>query len=182
MRLFIALLLILGLSACSQTQYREMQTAPDDLTPLNTFSWETTAVTGNTAMDAFDTAFRNSMSAYLQNKGYREVTDKADLKVDYRISIVPASAVPAGDTGNGIGWYLDDAGQPIYDGWNTNSGVSDFYQRGLIILTLSRSSDKKIVWQAAATRVVDGTGEITQVEQHANRMSRRLSRSIPSAQ
>ncbi len=181
MRLFISLLLVLGLSACSQTQYREMQTATDDLAQLKTFSWETTATTGDEAMDAFDSAFRDSMSAHLQNKGYQEVADKADMKVDYRISIMPASAVPAGDTGNGIGWHLDDAGQPIYDGWNNNSGVNDFYQRGLVILTLSRSNDKKIVWQAAVARVVDGEGEVSQVKQHASRMSRRLGRSIPSA-
>lgn len=181
MRLFISLLLVLGLSACSQTQYRQMQTSSDDLAKLKTFSWESTATTGDKAMDTFGSAFRDGMSAHLQNKGYQEVADKADMTVDYRISIMPASAVSAGDTGNGIGWHLDDAGQPIYDGWNSNSGVSDFYQRGLVILTLSRSSDKKIVWQAAVARVVDGEGDVTQVEQHASRMSRRLGRSIPNA-
>ncbi|MGH1371779.1 MAG: DUF4136 domain-containing protein [Cellvibrionaceae bacterium] len=179
MRLLISLVLMIGLSACSQTYYREMQTAADDMSALKTFSWETTATTGSKIQDTFDTAFRDSMSAHLQNKGYTEVGDNADMTVDYRISVIPAEAIPASDNTAGLGWRLDDAGQPIYEAWDHPAGMTELYQRGLLILTVTRSSDKSIVWQAGIARVVDGEGEIDKLKMHASRSARKLARSLP---
>lgn len=180
MRILISLMLMLGLAACSQTYYREMQTAADDMSALKTFSWENTAATGSETQDIFDKAFRESLSAHLQNKGYEEVSGNADMTVDYRISVIPAEAVPADDATAGIGWRLDETGEPVYEGWDHPTGMTELYQRGLLILTMTRASDKSIVWQAGIARVVDGEGDASQLKMHASRSARRLSRSLPS--
>lgn len=179
MRLLISLLLMIGLTACSQTYYREMQTSADDMSALKTFSWESTASTGSKIQDTFDTAFRDSMGAHLQNKGYTEVGKDADMIVDYRISVIPSEAIPASDTTAGLGWRLDSAGQPIYEAWDRPAGMTELYQRGLLILTMTRSSDKSIVWQAGIARVVDGEGKVDKLKVHASRSARKLARSLP---
>jgi Domain of unknown function (DUF4136) len=179
MRLLISLFLIMGLSACSQTYYKEMQTAADDLSALKTFRWETTASSGSKIQDTFDQAFRESLGAHLQNKGYNEVGADADISVDYRISVIPAEAIPASDNTAGLGWRLDEAGQPIYEAWDHPAGMTELYQRGLLILTLTRNSDKAIVWQAGIARVIDGEGHIDQLKMHASRSARKLARSLP---
>jgi len=180
MRLLISLFLITCLSACSQTYYREMQTSADDMSALKTFGWETTAPSGSKMQDTFDSAFRESLSAHLQNKGYSETSGDADMSVDYRISVIPSEAIPASDNTAGMGWRLDDAGQPIYEAWDHPAGMTELYQRGLLILTFTRTSDKAIVWQAGIARVVDGEGQVDKLKMHASRSARQLARSLPA--
>lgn len=182
MRVLLSILLVTALTACSQTYYQEMQTSADEMSALKTFSWENTASLGNKNQDIFDKAFRESLSAHLQNKGYEEVASEPQLTVDYRISILPQEAVPAGDASHGVGWRLGDNGEPIYEGWNNPTGVSDIYQRGLIILTVSRASDNAIVWQAGTARVVnEETADKNKLKTLASRFARHLASKLPKA-
>lgn len=184
MRLFSPLLLITFLaaclSACNPVAYKGMETSPTNLQGLKTFQWEPVIASDSKNQDAFDQAFREAITAQLHNKGYVSATDNADLTVDYRISMIPVED-PAANNSPGLGWHLDGAGEPVYDGWEQPAGMDSLMQRGLVILTLTRNSDEAIAWQAGASRKIEPEESESTFKAHANKLASKLGKEIPKA-
>lgn len=184
MRLFSPLLLITFLatclSACNPVAYKEMQTSSTKLEGLKTFQWEPIVASDSKNQDAFDEAFRAAITAQLHNKGYVSASDNADFTVDYRISMIPVED-PAANDAPGLGWHLDEAGEPVYDGWEQPMGMVSLIQRGLVILTLTRNSDESIAWQAGASRKIETEESATTFKVHANKLAAKLGKEIPKA-
>ena len=104
----------------------------------------------------------------------------ADLTVDYRISMIPVED-PAVNEAPGLGWHLDETGEPVYDGWEHPTGMDSLMQRGLVILTLTRNSDESIAWQAGASRKMETEESTSTFKSHANKLAHKLGREIPKA-
>ncbi|WP_439134616.1 DUF4136 domain-containing protein [Pseudomaricurvus sp.] len=184
MRLFSPLLFITflaaTLSACNPVAYKGMETSPAKLQGLKTFQWEPVIASDSKNQDAFDQAFREAMTAHLHNKGYVSAKDNADLTVDYRISMIPVED-PAVNNSPGLGWHLDETGEPVYDGWEHPTGMDSLMQRGLVILTLTRNSDESIAWQAGASRKIETEESASTFKSHASKLAAKLGKEIPKA-
>ncbi|GAB3105590.1 DUF4136 domain-containing protein [Aestuariicella hydrocarbonica] len=182
MRLLLPLLLATLLSACTHTYYKEMKTSVDELSAMKTFMWENPNTdTGNSNEAVFDRAFEKSFTAQLHNKGYRSVTENPDFLVDYRISVVPSSITPTSISEEHGGWRIGENGEPVYEGWNRPEGRSELIERGLVILTITRTLDNAIVWQAGAARTVSYEDSKGTFEGHASSSAKRIGRDLPKA-
>jgi len=106
--LLAAFLLVLG--ACTPVRYHEIQPLSPTLAKQQSWRWEAPALTSSDGANAylFDRELRQAISEGLSAKGYRFSSEKADLVLDYRISVVTR---PNENSDNyGPHWSQDNTG------------------------------------------------------------------------
>jgi hypothetical protein len=150
MRRLTLLVLVFGLTACSQFTVRTRQDPSQDFHALHTFAWlpvsEAAPVDQVTQDRAVDRRIRTDVEKELQAKGYAPAADiqSADLLLNWRITSKPASDMRRDPSFApwGTGWWT---------GWQGGSAVySDDYDTGTLFLAVLDARRRQVVWLGAA--------------------------------
>ncbi len=144
------LVLMLGLTACSQFTVRSRQDPGQDFTALKTFAWlpasEAAPADQVTQDRSVEKRIRTDVEKELRAKGYAPAADEqsADFLINWRITSQPASAIRRDPSFApwGTGWW---------SGWQGGYAVySDDYDTGTLFLAAIDARRRQVIWLGAA--------------------------------
>ena len=158
-KLFLPVIILLQLSACSSTNVNQSYDKNTDFSQYQTFSFHPWDLEKSREINRFDQErIFSSISKELENKGYTHVNDQGDLIVDIFIVL---------DKKQGTTAYLNYYRSPYWGGYgffgygygystgyySTTVGTYN-YMQGTAIINLFDRSEKKLVWQGTSNGIV----------------------------
>lgn len=176
----LLLLFPLMLTSCSSIKYHEIQPTSAELQTLKYYRWETPDVTNKAGIRAveFDTNFRAAIEADLTNKGYIKATDKAEILVDYRISVLTDPDV--GDTHYSPHWTSDNRGTFMFTGWENPQGTGDMLKHGVVTLSMRAVKTSNLLWEGGVSKLLRSDESELDMSQAAKIAANALAKKIPT--
>jgi hypothetical protein len=152
------------LSSCSSIKYHEIQPAAAELTPLTYYRWETPAVTSKSGPRAveFDTNFRTAIEADLAKKGYIKDANKAEILVDYRISVLTRPNME--DT-----YY---APHP--------QGTGDMLKHGIVTLSMRAAKTNNLLWEGGVSKLLRSDESEINMTEASKIAANAISKKVPA--
>lgn len=180
MRLIFCSLLITLLSACSNTEFRQLQSS-DQLGQLQGFAWDTPALTeADSNASKFDRSFRQAIGQQLQSKGYQPNAQAPQLLLEYNISIIQEETRGLDAAAEGVLWSRDTYNGGIeFDGWNHSQGAYELHEKGVLLLTVRAADSRDVLWQGGVARIMEQDPDFSDLQRHAKRAAARLAKALP---
>ena len=151
----LSLFLIAALFAgCTPIKYQQIQPVAAELKGLKFYRWEVppmTAKAGQRAVE-FDSSFRSATEADLAKKGYVLAADKAEILLDYRISV--AVQPDERDTYYSPHWTSDNRGTFSFTGWENPQGTRDMLERGIVTLSMRSVKTGNLLWEGGVSKLL----------------------------
>jgi hypothetical protein len=144
----------LALTSCTSIKYHEIQPASAELKSLQYYRWETPEVTNKSGIRAveFDTNFRAAIETDLAKKGYIKATDKAEILVDYRISVLTRPGMD--DPHYSPHWTSDNRGTFMFTGWENPQGTGDMLKHGVVTLSMRAVKTSNLLWEGGVSKLL----------------------------
>lgn len=139
---------------CTPIKYHQIQPVSAEHQGLKYYRWEVppmTAKAGQRAVD-FDSSFRSATDADLAKKGYVLAADKAEILLDYRISV--ATQPDIGDTYYAPHWTSDNRGSFVFTGWENPQGTGDMLEHGVVTLSMRAVKTGNLLWEGGVTKLL----------------------------
>lgn len=142
------------LSSCTSIKYHEIQPAAAELKSLTYYRWATPAVPSKSGKRAveFDTHFRTAIDADLAKKGYVKDANKAEILVDYRISVLTRPGME--DTYYSPHWTSDNRGTFEFTGWENPQGTGDMLKHGIVTLSMRSAKNSDLLWEGGVSKLL----------------------------
>jgi hypothetical protein len=170
----------LTLTSCTPITYHEIQPAAAELKTLKTYRWAVPALTSKAGARAveFDSTFRAATEADLAKKGYSPSTDRAEILVDYHISVVTRPGMD--DTYYSPHWTSDNRGAFRFTGWEDPQGTGDMLEHGVVTLSLRSAKTSDLLWEGGVSQLLrSGENKINMTEA-AKIAANALAKKVPS--
>lgn len=170
----------LSLSGCSSITYHEIQPAVAELKSLKTYRWDTPDVTNKSGIRAveFDTNFRAAIEADLAKKGYIKATDKAEILVDYHISVVTRTGMD--DDHYAPHWTSDNRGTFMFTGWENPQGTGDMLKHGVVTLSMRAAKTSNLLWEGGVTKLMRSDESEINMTEASKIAANALAKKIPA--
>lgn len=142
------------LTSCTPIKYHEIQPAAAELKTLKTYRWEVPALTSKAGTRAveFDSTFRAATEADLAKKGYVLSADKAEILLDYRISVLTRPGME--DTYYSPHWTSDNRGTFTFTGWQDPQGTGDMLEHGVVTLSMRAVKTSNLLWEGGVSKLL----------------------------
>lgn len=178
--LTLLILFPLALSSCTSTKYHEIQPVSAELKSLQYYRWETPEVTTKAGIRAvdFDTNFRATIEADLIKKGYIKATDKAEILVDYRISVLTTPGME--DTFYAPHWTSDNRGTFVFTGWENPQGTGDMLKHGVVTLSMRAAKTSNLLWEGGVSKMLRSDESELDMPEAAKIAANALAKKIPA--
>ena len=180
LKFVLVLLIPFALSSCTSTKYHELQPASAELQPLQYYRWETPNVTNKSGIRAveFDTHFRSTVEADLAKKGYIKADDKAEILVDYRISVL---TTPDTDGPTYAPQFTsDNRGTFDYVMWDTPQGTGDMLKRGIVTLSMRSAKTSDLLWEGGVSKLLRSDESELNMPEAAKIAANALTKKVPA--
>jgi len=100
----------------------------------------------------------------LQTRGYREVTEGADIDVTYHIS--KKQGVESRGSGVSFGFGRYSGGSAVGVGYGFPGYDVSSYEEGILTIDMLKTADQKLIWRGSTgRRLYDGTTPESSTEQ-----------------
>ncbi len=176
----LSLLVPFTLTSCTSIKYHEIQPVAAELQPLTTYRWETPAVTNKYGIRAveFDTNFRTAIEADLAKKGYVKAADKAEILVDYRISVLTTP----GEDGPHYSphWTSDNRGSFYFTGWENPQGTGDMLKHGVVTLSMRSAKTSNLLWEGGVSKLLRSDESELNMAEASKIAANALAKKIPA--
>lgn len=168
------------LSSCTAIKYHEIQPASAELQPLTYYRWATPAVTNKSGIRAveFDTHFRATIDADLAKKGYVKDSNKAEILVDYRISVLTRPGME--DTYYSPHWTSDNRGTFDFTGWENPQGTGDMLKHGIVTLSMRAAKDSNLLWEGGVSKLLRSDESEINMTEASKIAATSLAKKVPS--
>ncbi len=167
----MGLCLVVALLACSVTQAQDVTTNSmpgTDFTKYHTYKWVTVegASHPNQIVDA---QIKASIDSQLGAKGLTKTnSDKADLYIDYQVSVNQQKQWNAYGTGMGFRF-----------GGGMATATSSTIDIGTLVLDMYDSSSKQLVWSGRATKTIDPNNSQEKKQKNLDKAMQKLLKNYP---
>ena len=167
----MGLCLIVALLSCSVTQAQDVTTNSmpgTDFTKYHTYKWVTVegASHPNQIVDA---QIKASIDSQLGAKGLTKTnSDKADLYVDYQVSVSQQKQWNAYGTGMGFRF-----------GGGMATATSSTIDIGTLVLDMYDTSNKQLVWTGRATKTIDPNNSQEKKQKNLDKAMQKLLKNYP---
>jgi len=167
----MGLFLVVALLACSATQAQDVTTNSmpgTDFTKFHTYKWVTVegASHPNQIVDA---QIKASIDSQLGAKGLTKTnSDKADLYIDYQVSVNQQKQWNAYGTGMGFRW-----------GGGMATATSSTIDIGTLVLDMYDPSSKQLVWSGRATKTIDPNNSQEKRQKNLDKAMQKLLKNYP---
>jgi hypothetical protein len=170
----------LSLLSCTSIKYHEIQPLSAELKPLKYYRWETPAVANKAGIRAveFDTHFRAAIEADLAKKGYVKAADKAEILVDYRISVLTTPGMD--DTFYSPHWTSDDRGTFTFTGWENPQGTGDMLKQGIVTLSMRAAKTSNLLWEGGVSKLLRSDESELDMTEASKIAANALAKKIPA--
>jgi hypothetical protein len=170
----------LALSSCTSIKYQEIQPLSAELKPLKYYRWETPEVTNKAGIRAveFDTHFRAAIEADLAKKGYVKASDKAEILVDYRISVLTTPGME--DTFYSPHWTSDNRGTFTFTGWENPQGTGDMLKQGIVTLSMRAAKTSNLLWEGGVSKLLRSDESELDMTEASKIAANALAKKIPA--
>lgn len=177
---FLSMALLITLVACTPIRYYEIKAASPELKNLNSFRWETPALTAADGANAheFDSKFRAAVAKGLKEKGYVAGGNNADLIVDYRISVVTRPGIE--EPAHGPHWSQDETGNFYFTGWDEPQGTGNMLEHGVVTLSLRATQSKDLLWEGGVSKLLESGADQVDLSKGAKAAANALLQKVPS--
>lgn len=151
--IFIFMLLILAISACSSITVSQDYDLGKPLPVMKTYQWETTlqAKTGDVRVDnpLLDSRIRKAVDRVFSEKGFQQLAvGTPDFKVVYQFSIT--RQIKTDDLHTGFGFGLGSYGR--HGGMVISSGAAvTQYDQGFLVIDLTDVKSGSLLWRGNGT-------------------------------
>lgn len=144
----------LTLTSCTPIKYHEIQPAVVELKTLKTYRWVDPALTSKAGARAveFDSTFRAATEADLAKKGYILSADKAEILLDYRISVLTRPGME--NTYYSPHWTSDNRGTFTFTGWQDPQGTGDMLEHGVVTLSMRAVKTSNLLWEGGVSKLL----------------------------
>lgn len=168
------------LTSCTSIKYHEIQPVAAELKTLKTYRWALPALTSSAGARAveFDSAFRAATAANLAKKGYSESEDKAEILVDYRISVLTRPGMEG--TYYSPHWTSDNRGAYNFTGWQDPQGTGDMLKHGVVTLSLRATKTANLLWEGGVSKMLRSDESEVDMSSAANMAATALAKKIPA--
>lgn len=176
---FFLLALLFTLGSCTSIQYHEIQPASADLKPLKYYRWEVPVLTNKAGARAveFDVSFKAATEAGLAKKGYIHAADKAEILLDYRISVVTRPGMD--DTYYSPHWTSDNRGTFRFTGWEDPQGTGDMLKHGVVTLSLRSVKTSDLLWEGGVSQLLSSEESKINMTEAAKVAANALTKKVP---
>ena len=167
----MGLFLVVALLACSVTQAQDVTTNSmpgTDFTKYHTYKWVTVegASHPNQIVDA---QIKASIDSQLGEKGLTKTnSDKADLYIDYQVSVTQQKQWNAYGTGMGFRF-----------GGGMATATSSTIDIGTLVLDMYDTSNKQLVWTGRATKTIDPNNSQEKKQKNLDKAMQKLLKNYP---
>ena len=167
----MGLCLVVALLACSVTQAQDVTTNSmpgTDFTKYHTYKWVTVegASHPNQIVDA---QIKASIDSQLGAKGLTKTnSDKADLYIDYQVSVSQQKQWNAYGTGMGFRF-----------GGGMATATSSTIDIGTLVLDMYDTSNKQLVWTGRATKTIDPNNSQEKKQKNLDKAMQKLLKNYP---
>jgi len=171
--------LLVTLSSCTPVKYYEIKPAAAELKSLKYYRWDMPVLTKQAGARAveFDTTFRGLIEADMEKKGYLYDIDKAEISLDYRISVLTR---PGMDTPNySPHWTSDNRGTFTFTGWQDPQGTGDMLEHGVITLSMRSIKTTNLLWEAGVSKLLRKDESEVDVGEAAKLAANALTKKVP---
>lgn len=153
-KLIAAAVFVVLVAGCTPIKYHQIQPAAAELSGLKYYRWEVPPMTSKAGQRAveFDSSFRSATEADLAKKGYVLAADKAEILLDYRISV--ATQPDVGDTYYSPHWTSDNRGSFVFTGWENPQGTGDMLEHGIVTLSLRSVKSGNLLWEGGVSKLL----------------------------
>jgi Domain of unknown function (DUF4136) len=168
------------LISCTPIKYHEIQPAAAELKTLKTYRWAVPALTSKAGTRAveFDSTFRAATEADLAKKGYMLNIDKAEILVDYRISVVTRPGME--DTYYSPHWTSDNRGTFTFTGWQDPQGTGDMLEHGVVTLSMRATKTDSLLWEGGVSKLLRSDESEVNMAEAAKMAANALAKKIPA--
>ncbi|HSC68999.1 MAG TPA: DUF4136 domain-containing protein [Cellvibrio sp.] len=175
----VLLVLLSALIGCNSINYQEIQPVAPELKALKYYRWAAPVVTKKSGARAveFDTTFRGLIEADMKKKGYLYDVDKAELGLDYRISVVTRPGIDMEIYAPH--WTSDNRGNLVYTGWSDPQGTGDMLKHGIVTLSMRSTKTDSLLWEGAVTKLMRSSEEEIDMSGAAKIAANALIKKIP---
>ncbi len=167
----MGLCLVVALLACSVTQAQDVTSNSmpgTDFTKYHTYKWVTVegASHPNQIVDA---QIKASIDSQLGAKGLTKTnSDKADLYIDYQVSVTQQKQWNAYGTGMGFRF-----------GGGMATATSSTIDIGTLVLDMYDPSSKQLVWSGRATKTIDPNNSQEKKQKNLDKAMQKLLKNYP---
>ena len=167
----IGLCLVIALLACGATLAQDVTTNSmpgTDFTKYHTYKWVTVegASHPNQIVDA---QIKASIDSQLGAKGLTKTqSDKADLYIDYQVSVSQQKQWNAYGTGMGFRF-----------GGGMATATSSTIDIGTLVLDMYDPSSKQLVWTGRATKTIDPSNSQEKKQKNLDKAMQKLLKNFP---
>lgn len=177
---FAAFFLIVLVAGCTSIKYHQIQPVAAELKGLKYYRWEVPPMTANAGQRAveFDTSFRSATEADLAQKGYVLAVDKAEILLDYRISV--ATQPDVGDTYYSPHWTRDNRGTFSFTGWENPQGTGDMLEHGIVTLSMRAVKSGNLLWEGGVSKLLRSDVSEVDMKDAGKVAASALTRKVPA--
>ncbi|MCE3252645.1 MAG: hypothetical protein K0Q67_1665 [Cellvibrio sp.] len=148
------------------------------LFPLTLSSWTSIKYHEIQPLSAELKPLKAAIEADLAKKGYVKAADKAEILVDYRISVLTTPGMD--DTFYSPHWTSDDRGTFTFTGWENPQGTGDMLKQGIVTLSMRAAKTSNLLWEGGVSKLLRSDESELDMTEASKIAANALAKKIPA--